>query len=100
MSVEYGWVLPPSVQVATANAPLGFIVPLEKIPYRVNAPKLTQAVLGQNYHYFKLRLVDIPKYFQTKKSWNKDYPPGQHIYSDTPAATALRNAISAEHSIL
>ncbi|OXA49446.1 uncharacterized protein LOC110854565 isoform X2 [Folsomia candida] len=83
------WVLPPT------------IAPETPIPYRVHLPTLTQFVTGQNFHYFKLRLFDIDRFFQGKKhTWNHDYPPGQKIYSDTPSACTIRSLISAEHSIL
>jgi len=72
----------------------------EKILFRVHNPKLTQVVTGQNFHYFKLRLLHIDEHFQTKKTWNHDYPAAQQIYSDTPSAIALRSAIATEHKIL
>jgi len=70
------------------------------IPYAVNSPKLTQVVTGKKFHYFKLRLYDIPRCFGSKKSWNREYAPAQQIYSDNPISVALRAAIQAEHSIL
>jgi len=71
-----------------------------KIPFRVHNPTLTKVVTGQNFHYFKLRLIDIGRFFQHKKTWNADYAAAQQIYSDTPSAVTLRTAISTEHSIL
>jgi len=70
------------------------------IDYRVHTPKLTQLVTGKDFHYFKLRLFDINRYFQVKKGWNQDYKPAQQIYSDNPTSLALRAAIQGEHSVL
>jgi len=70
------------------------------IPFRVNLPMLTQFVTGKNFHYFKLRLYDIDRFFTEKKGWNRDYPPGQKIYSDGATCAALRAAISTEHSVV
>lgn len=83
------WDFPPSVTDPTTP-----------IDYRVNVPKLTQVVTRKHFHYFKIRLYDISRFFQKKKSWNHDYPAAQQIYSDGPTSAALRAAIYTEHTIL
>jgi hypothetical protein len=72
----------------------------KKISYMVHDPEMTRAITAKKFHYFKLKLVDIPRFFKVKKSWNHNYPAAQHIYSGTPAALALQAAIHAEHAIL
>ncbi len=84
-----------ALQLGTSTTSLS-----QGIEYIVHLPKLTQVVTGKNFHYFKLRLYDIKRYFPHSKSWNTNYPPGQKIYCENPAAMTLRSAIQAEHAIL